>query len=223
MINDLESNIMKIDNTECTTDKFPLKHINFPGLQDNTNILCMSSSKKFIFLITERAELLAIESKTLNPVRQAYSILSDQSTPSGSSIKFNENLTKIWTDRSGNHSIIRFGGKIYYFNSSYTNIKELNNFKGKEITAIGFDDTNNNPFQTGYFLAADYDNNIYECNIIIEKKGKSDYIIKDNIEIISSISFRDWDTEDEDEIYEPKNISNERIYGIKFYKSAKNK
>ena len=223
MINDLESNIMRTDNTECTSDKFPLKRIYFPGLQDNTNILCMSSSKKFIFLITDRAELLAIESKTLNPVRQAFSILSDQGTPSGSTIHFKENLTKIWTDRAGNHSIIRFSGKVYYFNSSYTNVKELNNFKGKEITAIGFDDNNNSPSHTGLFLAADYNNNIYECNIIIEKKGNNDFIIKDNIEKITTINFRDWDTEDEDEIYEPRNVKNERVYGIKFYKSAKNK
>ena len=171
MINDLESNIMKIENTESTSDKFPLKRINFPALQDNSNILCMSSSKKNIFLITDRAELLLIESKTLNPIRQSYSIIPEQtSTPSGPSSKFKENITKIWTDRAGNHCIIRFSGKIYYFNSSFTNIKELNIFKSIEITAIGFDDNNNNPLQTGNFLAADYNNNIYECSITIEKK-----------------------------------------------------
>ena len=30
--------------------------------------------------------------------------------------KFKENFTKIWTDREGNHNIIRYGGKIFYFN-----------------------------------------------------------------------------------------------------------
>ncbi len=224
MINDLESNIMKIENTESTSDKFPLKRINFPALQDNSNILCMSSSKKNIFLITDRAELLLIESKTLNPIRQSYSIIPEQtSTPSGPSSKFKENITKIWTDRAGNHCIIRFSGKIYYFNSSFTNIKELNIFKSIEITAIGFDDNNNNPLQTGNFLAADYNNNIYECSITIEKKGTNDYNINDNIEIVTTISFKDWDYDDDEEYSEPKSNKNEKIYGIKFLKSAKNK
>ena len=31
--------------------------------------------------------------------------------------------------------------------------------------AVGFDDTNKDPNNTGKFLAADYNNNIYECTI----------------------------------------------------------
>ena len=221
MINDLESNL-QTENIESTSDKFPIKQFNFnlPGVQQNLNILTMSTSKKYIYLITDHAELLSIESKSLNPIHQAYSIRSTDTTSKGN---FRENLTRIWTDRAGNHSIIRLGGKIYYFNCLLSEVRELNIFKGLEVCAIGFDDSNNNPNQTGNFLATDYNNNIYECSINIEKTPKEGYVIRDNIEKISKIIFRDWDTEDEDEVCEPKDIKDERIYGIKIFRTTKNK
>ena len=110
-----------------------------------------------------------------------------------------------------------------YFNTLLSDVKELSIFKGIEICAIGFDDNNNSPNQTGNFLATDYNNNIYECSINIEKIPKEGYVIKDNIERISKIIFRDWDTEDEDEICEAKDIKDERIYGIKIFRTTKNK
>ena len=221
MINDLESNISTTGDMESTSDKFPLKRFNFnlPGLQSNLNILCMSSSKKYIFLLTDRAELLRIESNTLKPENQAYTIRSDDTSQG----HFKENFTKIWTDRAGNHSIIRFSGKIFYYNSMTSNVKELNIFKGLEICAIGFDDINNKADKTGIFLASDYNNNIYECSISVDNGPKGEHIIKENKEKVSTISFRDWDTEDEDEIYEPKVLKNERIYGMKIFRTTKNK
>ena len=110
-----------------------------------------------------------------------------------------------------------------YFNTLLSDVKELSIFKGIEICAIGFDDNNNSPNQTGNFLATDYNNNIYECSINIEKTPKEGYVVRDNIEKISKIIFRDWDTEDDDEFYEPKDIKNERIYGIKIFRTTKNK
>ena len=221
MINDLESNINQSGDMESTSNKFPLKklYFNLPGFQSNINILCMSISKKYIFLLTDRAELLRIESNTLKPDNQAYTIRSDDKSQGN----FKENFTKIWTDRAGNHSIIRFSGKIYYFNSMTSDIKELNIFKGLEICAIGFDDIYNNPKKTGIFLATDYNNNIYECYINVENGPKGEHIIKENKEKVTNICFRDWDTEDEDEIFEPKNLKNERIYGIKIFRTTKNK
>ena len=152
MLDDLESNIMKDDNIESTSNKFSLKHFNLPGSQQNINILSMSASKKFIYLVTDHSELLRIESNTLEPIQQAYSIKSSENE---NSIKFHEPLTKIWTDREGNHSIIRYNGRIYYFNSSGSNVKELNSLKDVEVCAVGFDDRNNNTENTGYFLVSD--------------------------------------------------------------------
>jgi hypothetical protein len=223
MINDLDSNFIETDNIESTSDKFLLKPFNFelPG-QQSLNILCMSTSKKYIYLVTYRAELLCIESKTLKPVYQAYSFRVNETS---SSFKFKEHFTRIWTDRAGNHSIIRYNERIFYFNSSARDVKELNIFKGIEICAIGFDDTNNNSDTTGNFLATDYDNNIYECNISIKIKNDGDYDIDDKIEKIGTIIDSFWDVEDEDEIgfSDFTRLTKERIYGIKIIKNTKKK
>jgi hypothetical protein len=182
----------------------------------------MSTSKKYIYLVTDRAELLCIESKTLKPVYQAYSFRVNETS---SSFKFKEHFTRIWTDRAGNHSIIRYNERIFYFNSSARDVKELNIFKGIEICAIGFDDTNNNSDTTGNFLATDYDNNIYECNISIKIKNDGDYDIDDKIEKIGTIIDSFWDVEDEDEIgfSDFTRLTKERIYGIKIIKNTKKK
>ena len=219
MINDLESNIISSENIEHSSDNFIIKSLNLQNTFQNLNILCMSVSKKYIYLFTDHADLLCIESNTLQPIRQAYSISASES--SGIS-RFKENYTKIWTDRAGNHTIIRFSGKIYYFNINGNDIKELNNFRGKEICAVGFDNYGDDPNNTGIFLATDYYNNIYECSIQVEKKSAhGDYIIKDTIEKISKLNFKDWDTEEDDEEQFDKRIKDERIYGIKFIRTSK--
>ena len=107
MLDDLESNIIKEEKAESTSNKFPLSRFNLPLSQQNVNVLSMSTSKKYIYLVTERSELLRFESETLKPIQQAFNIDPPQSPP-----KFYQNLTKIWTDREGNHSIIRYNNGI---------------------------------------------------------------------------------------------------------------
>ena len=219
MINDLESNIISSENLELSSDNFIIKSLNLQNTFQNLSIVCMSVSKKYIYLFTDHAELLCIESNTLKPIKQAYSI--NASEASGIS-RFKENFTKIWTDRAGNHTIIRFSGRIYYFNINGNDIKELSNFKGKEICAVGFDNFEDDPNNTGIFLATDYYNNIYECTIQVEKKsGRGDYIIKDTIEKISKLNFSNWDTEEDDEDAYDKRNRDDRIYGIKFIRTTK--
>jgi len=219
MIDDLESN-MQIDNTESTSDKFPMIQSRLPGTQQDINILCMSTSKKFLYLLTDKGEILCLESKTLNPIQQSFSITSSGSFGHSS---FKENFTKIWTDRAGNHSIIRFRGKIFYFNLLCNRGKELESFKNIEICAVGFNDSNENPKSTGLFLAADYDNNIYECEIQLEKINNSEYRVLDGKQKLTTLVFKDWDAEEEEEYSEPKIVKYERIYGIKFFKTTKPK
>ena len=158
---------------------FPLKPVNLPVSQ-NTNIICMSTSRKYIYIITESSELLFMESSNLSPIKQAFSIHSEDS---GSSIHFKENITRIWTDREGNHNIIRLGDKIYYFSPLLSEVIELNIFKGIEICAIGFDDNNKNYITTDSFLATDYNNNIYDCSISLFE-NMNGYSIKDQKQIV---------------------------------------
>ena len=216
MIDDLESN-MQPDNMQSSSDKFPMTQCQVPGSQSDINILYMTSSKKYLYLLTENGEILCIESKTLNPIQQSFSLSSSSSSGSNS---FKENLTKIWTDRVGNHNIIRYKGKIYYFNVLCGIGKELDCFKNIEICAVGFDDNNDNQKSTGLFLAADCDNNIYECKINLEQRT-NDYRINDSIQKLTTLVFDDWDTEEDEEYSEPKQPKYERIYGIKFLKTTK--
>ena len=74
MLDDLETNILQEDKVESTSNKFALKQFNLPPSQPNVTILSMSSSKKYIYLVTDRSELLLIESETLKPLQQAFTI-----------------------------------------------------------------------------------------------------------------------------------------------------
>ena len=216
MLDDLESKILQEDKVESTSDKFALSRFNLPVSQQNVNILSMSSSKKYIYLVTERSELLRIESVSLKPIQQAYTIPSPETIP-----KFYEPLTKIWTDREGNHSIIRFNRGIYYFNSKGTIVKELKSFKDIELCAVGFDDRNTNEQETGNFLASDYLNNIYECNISADKfEVGGDYQIKDSAEKLVTLNFKE-DNDDEEEPNDPTKKNYDRIYGIRFFRATK--
>ena len=50
MIDDLESN-MQIDNTENTSNKFQIVQSSLPGVQQDINIITMSTSKKYLYLL----------------------------------------------------------------------------------------------------------------------------------------------------------------------------
>ena len=219
MLDDLESNIIKEEKAESTSNKFPLNRFNLPLSQQNVNVLSMSTSKKYIYLVTERSELLRFESETLKPIQQAFNIDPPQSPPN-----FYENLTKIWTDREGNHSIIRYNGGIYYFNSNGSFVKELKSLNGIEVCAVGFDDANKDANSTGNFLVTDYLNNIYECNILIDKfENNGDFKLKDNADKLVTLSFKESENEDDDDYYinDPRKKNYDRIYGIKFFRTIK--
>jgi len=217
MIDDLESNILREDKTESTSNKFLLTSFSLPRSQQNISILSMSTSKKFIYLVTDRSELLRIESESLRSIEQAYTI-----PPSDSGKKFYEHFTKIWTDREGNHSIIRSHGGIYYFNSAGSVVKELKNFKGLEVCAVGFDDRNTDSKNTGNFLVADFENNIYECSIAVEKiEVNGEIQVKDSIEKLTNIIFKDSDADDDEEQNNPRKSNYDRIYGIRFFRATK--
>ena len=195
---DIFSNILKDDKIDKIQNnhQFPIKECRVPGEYQYINILSISVSKKYIYLIEEHGELLFLDSKTLNPFQFSFKISSFNNTYNP---KFKENFTKIWTDREGNHNIIRYKGKIYYFNILNNKVEELKSLKNIEICAVGFDDTNENQNSTGIFLFADYNNNIYECEIKLEKQRNGDYKILEYFKKLTTLVFKNWDTEDDDE------------------------
>ena len=249
MYDDIENHVIKKDKTTNTSNKFDLNDLKIPQFYKNCDILSISTSKKFIYLLTNRSEILCIESKTLKPIEQSFTIPSPSSE---SKTIFKEKLNKIWTERSGNHSIIRYKDGIYYFNNQALSAKELKKFRDIEICAVAFDDRNNDTKNTGNFLVADYYNNIYECNISVESIDSEGVIhLKQNIEKIINLNF-EYDEDEEEENKENKDKENkdkdnkdnkdnkeikekkdkkensnfvkrinDRIYDIKFIKSSK--
>ena len=228
MIDDLEKDMISDEEEEqkehSTTNQFPIKEFYHPGLKLDVKILSMSVSKSYIYIITENSELLLIESETLIPAKEVIKIPS----PTVSS-NFKEDLTKIWTDRYGNHSIIRYKGGIYYYNSSCSYVKELTKLSNIEICAVGFDDINNNNTDTRQFLVTDYNNNIYECKIfVVNIELSGDFTLEENIEKIIDFNFFNIESEDDelaDQNNKDKDVKDKeddnRIYGIKFFKATK--
>ena len=212
---DLEYNLMKEENIKNISSQFPLKKLNLPNFQGK--IVSMSSSKKYIYFITDIGELFRLKSGDLSSLNQAHKIRPESSK---SYPPFKEKLTKIWTDIAGNHSIIRYKNSVYYFNSEGGIVKELTLFKEKqiEIFAVGFDETNQNVFKTGNILISDYNNNIYEYSITITNMDRDDFSFKDKISLLDSLIYQDWDKEEDDDTSKECD-SNSRIYGIKFYRT----
>ena len=218
MIDDLEAEFLQEEQElreGSTTKKFPLTSFQHPALKPGATIISMSVSKKYIYLLTNNAEILLIQSYSLIPYSKTIKIPSSQYNSN-----FIENLSKIWSDRSGNHNIIRYKGGIFYFNINFSIIKELKSFKNIEICAVGFDDRNEDTKNTRKFLAADNLNNLYECNISVLEKGEE---INEKVEKIAQINFTDWENDEEDDyvVYRQSSYNNDRIYGIKLFKATK--
>ena len=220
MLNDLESNILQEDNPQSTSDKFPLKKFVLPGSQQNINILAISTSKRYIYIVTQSgdrgAELLRIESDTLKPIQQAYSIRSTLDNSNTHDLT----LTKIWTDRCGNHTIIRHCNHIYYFNSNSSFVKELNCLRGVEVYAVAFDERNENPKSTGNFLVTDFYNHVYEVNINVEFLS-SDIKVEEVAQHLTEFKFSNWDNDDDDEIQDKRRKKDDLILGIRFFRATK--
>ena len=212
-LDDFEENIMKEENIKSTSDEFQLKKLSLPNFQGK--IVSMSSSKKYLYFVTDIGELFRLKSYDLSSLNQAHKLRPESSK---SSFQFKEKFTKIWTDKAGNHSIIRHKNSIYYFNSDSGIVKELNVLKEKqiELCSVGFDENNNDVYNTGKILITDYKNNVYEYSISIDKMDKDDFTFQEKILLLDSIIFPDWDNEEDDDLPD-ENDSNNRIYGIKFY------
>ena len=199
--------ILKSISTKLVINSFAM-----PEDLDNSKILSMSTSKKYTFLFTESNNLYRIASDSLK-LLSPYPIQIAETKSN-----YKDNFTKIWAERSGNHCIIRHNGVIYYFNNSASSAKELKKLRDIDVCAIAFNDRNDDIKNTGDILVCDYDNNIYQYNIILERVDSDGAIhLKEQIEKVTTISFKATE-KDEEKIFS-KRKAFDRIYDIKFYKS----
>ena len=216
MIDDFESKVMQRDKGNSTSDKFDLSVFDLNEEQRKETIIAMSSSKKFIFFLTENHNLFLVDGISLKPINESYTLPEPKEKN-----EYKEIYNKIWSDREGNHCIIRHNNSIYYFNYTLKEAFELEQFSNKEICAVALDDRNNDIKTTKNFLVVDYNNTIYECCIELAETGKNKKIkIKDRIEELAMLNLDDSNIDEENESSEIKRKVkpiNDRIYGIKFF------
>ena len=220
MIDDFESKVMQRDKGNSTSDKFNLSEFDLNEEQRKETIIAMSSSKKFIFFLTENHNLFLVDGISLKPINESYTLPEPKEKN-----EYKEIYNKIWSDREGNHCIIRHNNSIYYFNYALKEAFELEQFSKKEICAVALDDRNIDNKTTKNFLVVDYNNTIYECCIELVETGKNKKIkIKDRIEEIAMLNLDDSNIDEENETPEIKKKVkpiNDRIYGIKFFHTIK--
>ena len=168
MIDDFENEFVnKQQKINATSDQYYLKQFNLDEEQRNETIISMSTSKKYIYFLTESHNLFVVDSVTLKTISESYSLPS----PKEKSDFKEKNFNKIWPDREGNHCIIRHNNSIYYFNNSLKEAFELEQFKTKEICAVALDDKNTEIKTTKNFLAVDY-NIILFMNVVLKSQMK---------------------------------------------------
>ena len=208
------------EKPRSTSNKFILTEFNLANEQANENIISMASSKKNIFFLTKDHNIFLVDSISLKTINELYSLPEPKQQN-----EFKEKIDKIWSDREGNHCIIRHNNSIYYFNNTTREPIELEKFKNIEICAVALDDRNTDYKTTKNFLAVDYDNKIYECCIEVSIEGKNKkQKIKDRIEELTTICFVDSIKEDPEEKEAKKKVKplKERVYGIKFFHTMNN-
>ena len=210
--------ILNNDKYKKDSIKFEIVQCNLPGENQNLDIISVDVTKKYIYLLADNDHLFYLESKTLKPIQISFLINTSDTYKVN---RLEEDFSKIWADRAGNHCIIRHKKKIYYFNILYNKVEELESFNNIEICAIGFDDKKEDPMCTGLFLASDNNNNIYECKINLQNKNGG-YKLVEYLKKLTTLYLDDSEDDDEDFDYGYKKRKiNDRIYGIKFVRAKK--
>jgi hypothetical protein len=205
--------IVNENDSKNNPEHFIFEKLILQCVKDNSKIVFISASKTSLFVLMDDNILYLYDSKTFNQIKKFFQIpFFSLKSPCF------EN-TKIWTDRSGNHSIIRIDNKAFYVNT-LIGIKEV--YKELIVSAVAFDDTIDDLYNTGLFLITDFSNSLYECNINI-KINKNEYFIEPYIRKLTSfLEYISNEEDDEEDYYyllgNSKKEQKEKILGIKFIK-----
>ena len=150
----------------------------------NSKNLYSTSSENTIYLLTDKNKFTVFEqnsSRTYLQFNLIPFIIKEESK-----IQTKNNKSQIWSNKSGNHVIVKHGGSIYYYNPYFRknlNLKEICfEYKSKyyiEPYSIAFDEEINlqDEFE---ILVSDYYSEIYDIKIKLtdKKEIKIDYFEK---------------------------------------------
>ena len=168
----------KTINKKPDINKFPLQKLN---LHIQGKILYVTSTpypNKKLFILTDKNVFYVIDKENYNKPKEY--ILQSEILRTGKlnqkNIKFQtENLeSQIWTDRKGNHAIIKYKNISFYYNQFMAKkVEELNLILFNTMIqpyAVIFDDNKCENENTGIFLLSDYNSSIYEVQLFLNEK-----------------------------------------------------
>ena len=169
----------KIINKKLDVNKFSPQKLD---ISISGNILYVTSipfPNKKIFLLTDTDKFYIIENNNLSKP-QVFQLKSDYlNSDKLKPIKFQTDSleSQIWTDKKGNHVIIKYKRICFYYNPNLKKkIEELNliNFGNTLIQpyAVVFNEDKCNNRDTGVFLLSDYNSSIYEVQLFLSDENE---------------------------------------------------
>ena len=169
----------KIINKKLDVNKFSPQKLD---ISISGNILYVTSipfPNKKIFLLTDTDKFYIIENNNLSKP-QVFQLKSDYlNSDKLKPIKFQTDSleSQIWTDKKGNHVIIKYKRICFYYNPNMQNkIEELNliTFGNTLIQpyAVVFNEDKCNYRDTGVFLLSDYNSSIYEVQLFLSDENE---------------------------------------------------
>ncbi len=194
-MDDIENNMISYEKPESSNNLFPLNQFNTLTIQGKYE--AFSPSQKYLFLLTERAEIYRLEMNNENSFRQAHSLPNLEKIPK-------EKMTKIWTDKIGNFALIKVDVSYYlFYKEKVYFLSQLSDKGTYDIVEAAFDRRNpKEENSTPEILLADRNYMLYSYKISISKNGL--------IETINSL------------IQLPgTNDKSDRIFGIDFIGSTR--
>ena len=170
--------------TKPPKDEFKYNLIERFFQNPNSNNLYSTSSENTIYLLTDKNKFTVFENNIANNYLQFN--LIPIIVKEENKIQTKNNKSQIWSNKSGNHVIVKHGGSIYYYNPYFRknlNLKQIClEYKSKyyiEPYSIAFDEEINSQDEFE-ILVSDYYSEIYDIKIkLIDKKEiKIDYFEK---------------------------------------------
>ena len=171
----------KIINKKLDVNKFSPQKLD---ISLSGNILYVTSipfPNKKIFILTDTDKFYIIENNNISKsqVFQLKSEILNSGKLNSKGIKFQTDSleSQIWSDKKGNHVIIKYKRICFYYNPNMQNkIEELNliNFGNILIQpyAVVFNEDKCNDKDTGVFLVSDYNSSIYEVQLFLTETNE---------------------------------------------------
>lgn len=168
----LESNINNQSNFQTNSNEL-FKLEQFPLPQYIKNILAIGISKESIIFTTSTNEVYRYIRNKRDSLQQAYSFpikkqKDKEDKPIIERAFKSSTSSSVFCEPSGNHTLIRYLGRMYYFNIKSIKLKELFTLKNISVIAVAWDERNANIFSTGPILISDNSYTIYEYRIDID-------------------------------------------------------